>query len=55
MSQSLGQAAQLLASLGETLAAYGGSAGVLGDHAPEPLNTWLGVDAVVVSTDNALT
>jgi hypothetical protein len=45
----------LLASLGETLAAHGGSAGVLRDQAPEPLNTWPGVDAVVVSTDNALT
>jgi len=46
---------ELLAPLGETLAAHGGTAGILRDQAPRPLNTWPGVDAVVVSTDNALT
>jgi len=45
----------LLAALGETLAAHGGTAGILRDHAPVPLNGWSGVDAVVVSTDNSLT
>ena len=44
----------LLTALGETLAAHGGTAGILRDHAPAPLNTWPGVDAVVVSTDNSL-
>jgi hypothetical protein len=44
----------LLAGLGETLAGYGGTAGILRDQAPAPLNGWTGVDAVVVSTDNAL-
>jgi hypothetical protein len=45
---------ELLAALGETLAAYGGTAGILRDHAPESLTTWSGVDAVIVSTDNTL-
>ena len=45
----------LLASLGETLAAYGGTAGILRDHAPASLNSWPGVDVVVVSIDNTLT
>jgi hypothetical protein len=45
----------LLASLGETLAAHGGTAGILRDQAPRPLNSWPGVDAVVVSTENSLT
>ena len=45
---------ELLAALGETLAAYGGTAGILRDHAPAPLNTWPGVDALVVSTENTL-
>jgi len=45
---------QLLATLGRALAAHGGTAGILRDHAPTPLNTWPGVDAVVVSTDNTL-
>ena len=45
----------LLASLGETLAAYGGTAGILRDQAPAPLNCRTDVDAVVVSTDNELT
>jgi hypothetical protein len=44
----------LLAALSETLAAYGGTAGILRDYAPVSLNTWPGVDAVVVSTDNTL-
>ena len=45
----------LLAGLGETLGALGGTAGILRDQAPPPLNTWPGVDAVIISTDNALT
>jgi hypothetical protein len=45
---------ELLTALGQTLAAHSGTAGILRDHAPVPLNTWPGVDAVVVSTDNAL-
>jgi len=44
----------LLAGLGETLAAHGGTAGILREHAPSPLDRRTGVDAVVVSTDNAL-
>lgn len=43
---------ELLAALGQTLAAHGGTAGILRDHAPVSLNTWPGVDAVAVSTDN---
>ena len=46
---------ELLAPLGETLAAHGGTAGILRDQAPRPLNNWTDVDAVVVSTANALT
>ena len=45
----------LLATLGRTLAAHGGTAGILRDQAPASLNSWPGVDAVVVSTDNMLT
>jgi len=45
----------LLATLSDTLAALGGTAGILRDQAPTPLNTWPGVDALVVSTDNTLT
>jgi hypothetical protein len=45
---------ELLADLDETLAAHGGTAGILRDQAPAPL-CGHGVDAVVVSTDNALT
>jgi len=48
-------AEELLASLDDTLAAYGGTAGILRDQAPPPLNTRSGVDALVVSTENALT
>jgi hypothetical protein len=46
---------ELLATLGQTLAAHGGTAGILRDYAPAPLSTWPGVDAVIISTDNALT
>ena len=46
---------ELLASVGETLAAHGGTAGILRDQAPPPLDCWSGVDALVVSTDNELT
>ena len=45
---------ELLAALGETLAAHGGTAGILCDHAPAPPNTWPGVDALVISTENTL-
>jgi hypothetical protein len=45
----------LLAALGETLAVHGGTAAILRDQAPAPLNSQPGVDAVVVSTDNTLT
>jgi hypothetical protein len=45
----------LLAELSQTLAAHGGTAGILRDQAPAPLNSRTDVDAVVVSTDNALT
>ena len=46
---------ELLASVGETLAAYGGTAGILRDQAPPPLDGRTGVDALVVSADNELT
>ena len=45
----------LLASLAETLAAHGGTAGILRDQAPAPLNGRRHADALVVSTENALT
>lgn len=45
----------LLAGLGDTLTAHGGSAGILREQAPPPLDGWTGVDAVVVSTENELT
>jgi hypothetical protein len=45
----------LLAELGETLAAHGGTAGILQEQAPPPLNSRDSVDAVVVSTENTLT
>ncbi len=48
-------AQELLATLTETLAVHGGTAGILRTQAPPPLDTWPGVDAVIVSTDNALT
>jgi hypothetical protein len=46
---------ELLAALSETLAAHGGTAGILRDQAPVPLDVPAGVDAVVVSADNELT
>jgi hypothetical protein len=46
---------ELLATLGETLAAFGGTAGILHDQAPSPLIHRPGVDAVVISTQNTLT
>jgi len=46
---------ELLAALSETLAAHGGTAGILRDQAPVPPYVWAGVDAVVVSADNELT
>ena len=48
-------AQDLLAAIHPTLASYGGTAGILREQAPAPLDGWAGVDAVVVSTDNALT
>jgi hypothetical protein len=45
----------LLASLSDILTAHGGTAGILRDQAPPPLDDWAGVDALVVSTDNELT
>jgi hypothetical protein len=47
--------AELLASIADTLAEHGGTAGILRDQAPRPLDRWRGVDAVVVSADNAMT
>jgi hypothetical protein len=44
----------LLASLAETLAAHGGTTGILREQAPAPLNSRTDVDAVVVSTENTL-
>jgi hypothetical protein len=44
---------ELLDSLGDVLAAHGGTAGILCDQAPESLAGWP-ADAVIVSTDNAL-
>jgi hypothetical protein len=46
---------ELLASMADTLAAHGGTAGISRDQAPPPLDGWAGVDALVVSTDNELT
>jgi hypothetical protein len=46
--------AELLAGLDETLAAYGGTAGILRDQAPPPLDGRR-ADALVVSTENSLT
>jgi hypothetical protein len=45
---------EVLAAAGEAIEALGGTAGILRDQAPPPLDTWPGVDAVVVSTDNEL-
>jgi hypothetical protein len=46
---------ELLASLSDILSAHGGTAGILRDQAPPPLDGWAGVDALVVSTDNEMT
>ena len=46
---------ELLASMADTLAAHGGTAGILCDQAPPPLCGRAGVDALIVSTDNELT
>jgi hypothetical protein len=46
---------ELVTSLADILAAHGGTAGILRDQAPPPLDGWAGVDALVVSTDNELT
>jgi hypothetical protein len=45
----------LLVGLGDILTACGGTAGILREQAPAPLNGHTGVDAVVVSADNELT
>jgi hypothetical protein len=45
----------LLATLSETLAAHGGTVGIVREQAPILLNSWPGVDAVIVSTDNTIT
>ena len=45
----------LLADLADILSACGGTAGILREQAPAPLDGQPGVDAVVVSADNALT
>ncbi len=44
-----------LARCVRTLAAHGGTAGILRDQAPPLLAGWAGVDALVVSTDNEMT
>jgi hypothetical protein len=46
---------ELLATHGETLAAFGGTAGILRDQAPAPFDSRPGVDALVASTQNTLT
>lgn len=48
-------ARELLTALGDTLALHGGASAILRNQAPPLLNRWSGVDAVVVSADNALT
>jgi hypothetical protein len=40
--------------LGETLAAHGGTAGILRDQAPASVGGWDHADAFVVSTENTL-
>ena len=44
-----------MAEFDETLAAHGGTAGILREQAPPPLDGYDHVDAIVVSTENALT
>jgi hypothetical protein len=46
---------ELLNDLSTTLTEFGGTAGILRHQAPSPLDSQLGVDAVIVSTDNTLT
>jgi hypothetical protein len=49
-------AQQLLSELGDKLAAGGGSIGILRGQAPQPLDCYPpGVDALVISTENAMT
>ncbi|HTQ90912.1 MAG TPA: hypothetical protein VMK84_15625, partial [Streptosporangiaceae bacterium] len=48
-------ARDLLGSLADVLAAYGGTAAIRREQAPPPLDQRDNVDALVVSTDNALT
>jgi hypothetical protein len=45
---------ELLASLGDTLHNFDGTAGILRPQAPAPWNALTGVDAVIVSTHNQL-
>jgi hypothetical protein len=54
-SQSKPWVAELLAGLEEMLAAHGGTAGILSNQAPPPLDGRDYVDALVVSTENSLT
>ena len=46
---------ELLASMADILAAHGGTAGILRDQAPPPLNGRVGNDALIVSSDNEMT
>lgn len=46
---------RLVESLADMLAGFGGTAGILTEHAPPPLDCYTNVDALVVSTDNELT
>ena len=48
------QQAALVAELASILDRYGGTAGLLREDAG-PLACWPGVDALIVSTDNAMT
>jgi hypothetical protein len=45
----------LLANLSEAISAHGGTAGILRDQAPPPLDAYIGVDGVIISTENSLT
>ena len=47
--------ADLLVTLADTLTDHGGTVGILSDQAPPPLRGEYGVDALIVSNDNALT
>jgi hypothetical protein len=46
---------KLLAATSEVLASHGGTAGILRDQAPAPLNDQFGIDAVIISEQNSLT